>query len=206
MILSSNPYPMTLHFILIYFLAGQMAIPPSADTSLYFDIVVKDKIVGSLKATQNSKDSKTYYRSSTTIKTRIIKEIAVNYKYNVTFENEILKKADVTITVNKKPHAETHTLWKDTEYQITKNGKSEVALKETINYATISMYFEEPIEVNRCYSEQDGSFNTIIPLGNHSYKKVNAKGQENIYYYNEGVLEKTVIDGGLVQFEMIARE
>lgn len=196
---------MIWHLIFLNIMVGGMTIPSFADTSLYFDIVVKDKIVGSLKATQSSKDSKTYYHSSTTIKTRIIKDIAVNYKYDVTFENEILKKAGVNITINKKPHANTLTQWEDTHYQIAKNGKNEVAMKDSIDFTTILLYFEEPINIARCYSEQDGSFNTIVSLGNHSYKKINSKGKENIYHYKSGALEKANIDGGLVKFEIVAR-
>ena len=198
-------YLMFWSLIVLNIGVGDMAVPNSADSSLYFDIVVKDKIVGSLKAIQNSNGSKTYYHSSTTIKTRIIKAITVNYKYEVTFENEILKKANVNIILNKKPHANTLTQWEDTQYQIAKNGKNEVVLKDSIYYATILLYFEEPINIDRCYSEQDGSFNTIVSLGNHSYKKINSKGKENIYYYKVGVLENANIDGGLVKFEMVAR-
>ena len=68
---------MVLPFILLYFFTLPVDLPNATNTSLYFNIVVKDKIVGSLKAAQNSKGSKTNYHSSTTIKTRIIKDISV---------------------------------------------------------------------------------------------------------------------------------
>lgn len=200
-----NHYLMIWHLILVNFLMGYMVVPSSPEAALSFDIVHKNKTVGSLEATQTTKDSKTYYHSSTTIETKIVKKIAVHYKYDVIFENEILKKADVNITLNNKTHANTLTQWEDTEYQIAKNGKNGVSLKDTIDYATILLYFKEPINIDRCFSEQDGSFNTIVSLGNHSYKKVNSKGKENIYYYKSGVLEKAVIDGGLIKFEMFAR-
>ena len=204
--LSINRYLAIWYFILLYFLKGQIDVPRSIDSSLYFDIVHKDKVVGSLKASQKIEGSKVYYQSFTSIKIQIIKDIQVNYKYDVTFENKILKKTDVKITLNDKPHAETQTQWKDAQYKIAKNDKNEVVLKDNIDYSTILLYFEEPINIDRCYSEQDGSFNTIIPLGSHSYKKINSKGKENLYYYKKGVLKNTIIDGGLIHFQMIARE
>ncbi|WP_286814338.1 MULTISPECIES: DUF6134 family protein [unclassified Maribacter] len=197
---------MVLPFILLYFFTLPVDLPNATNTSLYFNIVVKDKIVGSLKAAQNSKGSKTNYHSSTTIKTRIIKDISVNHRYDVTFVNNILKKADVNITVNKKPHTKTVTQWENNRYQVIKNDKNLSVLKDSIDYATILLYFKEPIGVDRCYSEQDGSFNTIISLGNHMYKKLNSKGKENVYYYKDGALKKAIIDGGLVDFEITAKD
>ena len=180
--------------------------PIAPNTSKYFDIVLKDKIVGTLKVSQNTKDSTIYYHSSTVIKTRLIKDIEVDYKYDVTFNDMVLKKANVQITVNDKPHSKTTTLWKNGYYQITKNSNEENTLTEPIDYTTILLYFQEPVDIDRCYSEQDGSVNHIVALGNHTYKKINSQGKENTYYFNNGILKKAVIDGGIVSFDMIARE
>ena len=68
------------------------------------------------------------------------------------------------------------------------------------------MYFEEPVTITRCYSEQEGDFNIITSLGNHKYKKVNSRGKESFFFYKNGSLEKAVIDGGIVSFEMILKE
>ncbi|MFS4416450.1 DUF6134 family protein [Maribacter sp. 2307ULW6-5] len=196
---------MIRHLILVIFLILLDGNSDPKDSSLYFDIVVKNKVVGSLKASQITKGSKTTYQSFTSIKTHIIKDIKVNYEYDVTFDNFLLQKADVHITVNDKPHAETSTLRNNAGYKIVKNQK-ESSLDESIEYATILLYFKEPAKISSCYSEQDGTMNTIVSMGNNSYKKINAKGKENSYYYKNGVLQKAIIDGGIVNFEMNARE
>ncbi|WP_299107723.1 DUF6134 family protein [uncultured Winogradskyella sp.] len=173
--------------------------------NLYFDVVHNGKVIGSLNATKTLKDSITYYQSSTTIETRIIKEIRVHYKYDVAFENNMLESSKVDITVNEKPHAKTQTLRNDSDYQIIKNDEDNEILTDSINYTTVQLYFKEPKNIKKCFSEQDGSFNTIMALGNHSYKKINSKGRENIYYYNKGILKKATIDSGLIKFEIIAK-
>lgn len=192
--------------ILISFLIFQASNSNTSSSSLNFDIILHKKVVGSLESTQIKKDGITYYQSYTNIKTRLVKDILVNYKYDVVFDNKIMKKAEVHITVNKKPHAKTHTEWIDTYYQIVKNDDNEKTLKDFITFTTIQLYFEEPVNIDSCYSEQDGSFNMIVPLGNHTYKKVNSKRKENMYYYKNGILKQATIDGGLINFEMIARE
>ena len=178
---------------------------PVKNTRL-FDIIHKEKVIGSLKASKTIKDSKVHYHSVTSISTRIIKEIDVNYMFNVTYEDKKLMRANVLIDVNDKPYADILTNWEIDYYQISKNDKKELVVEEEINYATILLYFDEPINVKRCYSEQDGSFNTIEVLGNHSYKKINSKNHENIYYYKNGFLEKAEINGGLVKFNIVAQK
>ncbi|WP_405414629.1 DUF6134 family protein [Maribacter sp. Asnod1-A12] len=175
-------------------------------STLVFDIISKNKIIGDLKATKIIKDSKVHYKCITSINTRIIKEIQVNYEYDVTFENNKLKKANVLIDINDKPYADILTKWEIAYYQISKNDKNELVVEEDIKYATILLYFVEPVNIERCYSEQDGSFNTIIPLGNHSYKKINSKNHENIYYYKYGFLERAEINGGIVKFEIVVQK
>lgn len=174
--------------------------------TFYFDIIHKDNVIGSLKASKTIKESKVHYQSVTTINTRVIKEIDVNYLYNVTYENNKLKRANVLIDVNDKPYADILTNWEIDYYQVSKNDKNELVVEEDIKYATILLYFDEPINIKRCYSEQDGSFNTIIPLGNHSYKKINAKNNENIYHYKNGFLEKAEINGGVIKFDIVAQK
>jgi len=195
---------MLKNLILLIFLINFWSDSKLSKDNIYFDIVHNEKVIGNLKATRTITDSKIHYQSSTTIKTKIIKDIRVNYKYDVTFKAEVLEKSNVNITVNENPHAKTVTEWEDDSYQVIKNGKNENIINDSITYSTVQMYFKEPININTCYSEQNGSFNTIIAMGNHTYKKINAKGNENIYYYNLGILKKATIDGGLITFEIVA--
>ncbi|EDM45167.1 hypothetical protein SCB49_03564 [unidentified eubacterium SCB49] len=190
--------------IIAFFLASFNVLKPS-EKIIYFDVVHKNNIVGRLKATKIEEGTTIHYQSSTSISTRIIREINVNYDYDVVFNAGLLQKSDVKITVNDKIHAETSTVLLDNTYHIKKDAK-DIPIAEAIQYSTIQLYFEEPKHISKCYSEQDGSFNSIVNLGNQSYKKTNAKGRENIYTYKEGELMSATIDGGFVSFQIIARE
>ena len=97
--------------------------------TLLFDIVHKDNVIGSLKASKTIKDSKIHYQSVTIINTRVIKEIDVNYLYNVIYENNKLKRANVLIDVNDKPYADILTKWEIDYYQISKNNKNELVVE-----------------------------------------------------------------------------
>ena len=148
-------------------------------TDLYFDVVLKNKVVGSLMTSQKTVGSKTLYHSTTNIQTRLIVDVEVDYNYSVTFIKDQLDEANVEITINDKPHSKTHTLRNKDEYQITKDNGNLIVLDDAIDYSTILLYFKEPIQVQQCYSEQDGSMNHIIDLGNHIYKKNLMKSKSN---------------------------
>ncbi|CAM4302106.1 DUF6134 family protein [Zobellia nedashkovskayae] len=193
------------HLIWLIFLMGFSSDSTFLATTLHYDIVMKDKIIGSLDTHQKTKGNVTTYQSFTSIKTRLLTTIEVDYKYDVTFSKAMLKKAKVSIVVNSREHAETSTLWKNTQYQIIKN-KKESTLQDSIQYTTVLMYFKEPKNIKKCYSEQDGTMNTIVSLGNHKYKKINANGKENMYFYENGILHEADIDGGLVSFAIRIRD
>lgn len=198
---------MTWYLFLFSFVTCQLFFfSPPTEKKLSFDMIWKGKSVGTLYATQKNVDSKKYYHSSTNIQIKFIKTFDINYEYDVLFDNDVLQSANVDINYNGNQHAQTQTKRKNNEYQVIKDEKLEATWKETIYYSTISMYFEEPMNITRCYSEQEGDFNTIIHLGNHKYKKTNTSGRESFFFYKNGSLEKAVIDGGIVSFEMILRE
>ncbi len=197
---------MTWYLLLFSFIICQSNFATPSEKKLSFDMIWRGKSVGTLYATQKKVDSKTYYKSSTNIQIKFIKTFDINYEYDVVFDNQILQTADVDINYNGNNHAQANTKRKNNEYQVIKDGELENTFKETVRYSTIAMYFEEPVNIERCYSEQEGDFNTITHLGNHKYKKVNPKGKESFFYYKSGSLEKAVIDGGIVSFEMVLRK
>lgn len=180
--------------------------PNENETVLKFDIVRNGRVLGSLEANRTVSGTKTNYKSFTEINTRLIRRIKVDYKYDVVFDDGQLKKADVRIKVNDRLHAKTLTKWKNSGYRVVENQEEVTTVTDEIDHSTILLYFEEPIKINSTYSEQDASFNSIVPLENHTYKKINSKGRENIYHYENGVLKKIEVDGGLISFEMIASE
>lgn len=193
------------HLIWLLLFMGFSSDSVSNSTELYYDIVMKDKVIGSLDTHQKTKGTITTYQSFTSIKTKLLRTIEVDYKYDVTFSKSMLKKAKVSIVVNSREHAETSTLWKNAQYEIIKD-KKESTLQDSIQYTTVLMYFKEPKNIKECYSEQDGTMNTIVSLGNHKYKKINANGKENVYFYKNGILHEADIDGGLVNFKIRIRE
>ncbi|MDO6492273.1 MULTISPECIES: DUF6134 family protein [unclassified Cellulophaga] len=190
---------MIKNIALVLFFCGLLINTKADTTVLNFNILHKNKVVGSLVATKVINGDIISYHSFTQIQTKIITTVDLKYDYNVTFNSDKLFNSNVNILLNGKSLAETSTLFRNGEYLVTKN-KKVLKLQDSIVYSTVLLYFKEPINVKECYSEQDGSFNTLVSLGNHKYKKINSKGNENVYVYKNGVLYEATIDGGLINF------
>ncbi|PKB44787.1 hypothetical protein AX016_3009 [Cellulophaga sp. RHA19] len=190
---------MIKNIALLLFFCGLLSNTKADTTVLNFNILHKNKVVGSLVATKVINGDIISYHSFTQIQTKIITTVDLKYDYNVTFNSDKLFKSNVSILLNGKSLAETSTLFRNGEYLVNKN-KKVLKLQDSIVYSTVLLYFKEPINVKECYSEQDGSFNTLVSLGNHKYKKINSKGNENVYVYKNGVLYEATIDGGLINF------
>jgi hypothetical protein len=129
------------HFITIWFLLSAVSHKPSEGKVLYFDIYMKDSMVGTLRAAIDPMGPQTQYSSDTSVKVKVLKKLKVDYEYLVTYEDGYLFESNVDVLVNEKPHAEAYTKWNGTEYRIIKNGKKELSFNDKVPYSTILLFF-----------------------------------------------------------------
>ncbi len=195
-----------MHFS--YFLWLLFFLPPNEIPSekLHFDVVRNDKTIGELTAIRTAEEGLITYKSYTRINAHILKKIAVLFQAEVTMKQDQLNSSDASIEVNGKTRDRTQVTWTGDKYHIQTKGKREKWLSDPIAYPAILLLFEEPIDVETSFFEETANFHPLYPMGNHSYKKINAKGKENWYYYEKGKLQRAVVDAGIVRFEMILRD
>jgi hypothetical protein len=193
------------HFFLLFLLSNSIGHQPPRGHILDFDIYVKEDIVGNLRATKDTVAGKTRYTSATSVTIKFIKELKIDYDYQVTYENGWLSRSEVDVLVNERPHKQALIFWTGSGYEVIQNSKHKTSLEDRIANSTILLFFEEPTDIEHLFSEMDGSMNTIVPIGDHRYKKVNAKGRENIYQYADGKLVEADISGQ-IDFKIIAKE
>ncbi|MFY0672234.1 MAG: hypothetical protein JXQ87_02440 [Bacteroidia bacterium] len=200
----------TAFLSMLFFLAMAFTFnnPPVTKTqTLQFDIVAFDKVLGQLDVMKVSYDNNIYYSSKTKVSFDVVKEFEVLFDFNVNFAEKRMQNSSIKASINGDVYANTETKKQGKEhYFVFKDGEKQKELIEKIEFATVQLYFDEPTNITRCYAEQQGSFNTITKIDEHVYKMRNEKGRENKYYYKNGKLKKAVIDSGLKEFEIVARE
>lgn len=195
-----------MHFSPIFWLLFFLPSKEVPSERIYFDIVRNDKTIGELVAIKTATDDWVTYESHTQINAHILKKIAVLFQSEVTMKQDQLNSSDAIIQVNGKTRDHTQVTWTGDKYHIQTKGKQEKWLSAPIPYPAILLLFEEPIDVETSFFEETANFHSLYAMGNHSYKKINAKGKENWYYYDKGKLQRAVVDAGIVRFEMILRD
>lgn len=180
--------------------------PTTTEKNIVFNIIHNNKTVGELQAVHRIKDNCSEYENSTTVHTRIVKNIQVTYLTKVIFENDILEYSSVKLIVNGKTYSEAETKKVDGQYAFYKNGKFKKHISENIKHSSVMLLFEEPNGLGSIYSEENGNYYEIKHTGNKTYEKINSKGKSSIYEYENKDLKNMTVDAGLVTFDMILKD
>ena len=195
-------HPNKNHLLILVFLFLIFPILSSGQAQkLVFELVYKDKNLGKLTARHYKKGDTLFYISNTSIKTRIITPLNVEYTYLVKKDlNKQLLFAEVTIVVNGKTRTHSFTRKKENTYIFTDSNKSH-KINRAINYSSVQLLFEEPAGVKEIYSEEQGKFLTLRQESRHKYIKSSKNDSE--YHYVNGNLHKAVLDIGIISFEVL---
>ena len=173
------------------------------DTSIAYDVIKGDKVLGQMIAEQTTQDGISTYKSSSSVNYKVVFDVLIEYECAVTMKNNELFSAEAQIIANGNVREHTITKKSGNGYRIAKNGKAEDAFLEKIEYPAVLLLFEEPVNVSNSFSEKNGAFHSIEAMGNHSYKVTTSSGKTNRYYYENGELQRAELDSGIFKFEII---
>lgn len=179
--------------------------PAPATESVTFDILYHDRVIGELTSSHERTGDQEIYRNTTTIRTRVITQIEVQYQSRTVYQGGILQEATVTSLFNGDVYDNVKTQKVGNDYQFFKDGKLKRTLKGPITYSAQQMYFKEPAGITSAYSEEAGTFHTIKADEKAKYSKINSRGRTNFFYYENQFLKKIELDGGLFEVVMIRK-
>jgi hypothetical protein len=104
------------------------------------------------------------------------------------FDNSVMIKSKVTKDTGKEGDSKSITTQKDGKtYTIVQNGEKSV-LNSEIVHSVSELYFMEPHQITRIFSETIGAFLNLKTLGNGLYELTLPEGKKNVYKYEKGVL------------------
>lgn len=192
---------MYLNYFIPLFLIFSSTNPVVIEQRTY-DVFYKEKIIGILTATKKQQGGIAYYENTTSIDTRIIAKIQVDYNYEVKYKGSDMLEANALITLNGKQRTNAVTQKKDDGYVFVKNDDKPETLNEAIGYSTVKLIFEEPVNIRQVYAEEHGEFHTIGKTAGHTYEKKTPDGKVNMYMYSNGILQSAQIDGGVINFSI----
>lgn len=117
-----------------------------------------------------------------------------NLNINCDFENSVLIFANAKRTTGKQEDDKySITKREGKNYQINRNGEKSTLSNTDVLHSVSELYFEEPHQVTRIFSELQGAFLPLRSLGNGLYELTLPEGKKNVYKYEKGVLVQVEI-------------
>ena len=117
-----------------------------------------------------------------------------NLDINCEYENNILMHAHAVRTSGKTGDDKSITTQRDGKnYSVIQNGGKSMINNTEIMHSVAELYFEEPRQITRIFSEMQGTFLPLRSLGNGEYELSLPDGKKNVYKYEKGVLVQVEI-------------
>lgn len=190
----------------ILLIALIFSLSVQAQTQNYdFDIVHDGKLLGTLTASKQTDSTKTTYSSQTNIDYHLMVSITIVYDFNLEFIGEDLQLATCHVEVRGNERTQVKTVKNNDNYGFYSKGELEKSIDWPIKNTVVQLLFKEPVGITKVYAEEQGEFQTLKKIGANSYLKTASNGHKNTYHYENGVLQKSDIDAGVIAFSMVKK-
>jgi len=186
----------------LIFLVATAFMPSSTNEKVMFSVIQQNKKVGEMVGQKSTSADNVTYNCLTTATTRKIVNINVSTEYQVKLQEGKMHTAEAKITVKGFSYAHQFTKYCK---ENCKSNKNTTITNQTILCTSAMLFFEEPTNFTRVYSELEDKFHPLKHKGNHIYEKTSLEGKVSRYYYQNGKLIKAEIDTGKTNFTMIRK-
>lgn len=163
--------------------------------TLKYQIFKGKKPIGILttKKVENGKHTSFHIESDATF--RVIFEFSTQFTFEAFYKDGNLFKSSARNILNDSERESTLIEWKEGKYLIIKDGEEPANLDiSRPTYSMASLYYEEPGNRTKVFSERFGEYLAIKSIGNAQYELTMPDGRSNIYSYENGRCSKVEVD------------
>jgi hypothetical protein len=180
--------------ILLVTLVGVLQYTAVFCQQLTYTITVKDDVIGKLIAYKNTHGSKTDYTLVSDINVHKVVDIAVFYKLEASFEKSKLMSSKLIQTTNERQNVNSTTYWNGSNYMVTVDGDKNSIKEKIIDYNLATLYYQEPINRKKIWSDAYGKFLPIRMTKKGSYELSLPDGRKNMYTYYKGICTQVITE------------
>ena len=195
---------MNLYFFMTAAAILLFANPAEAQKEHVYWIYFKtEKPIGKLITSETDSAKFRKYKLRSNLSFTFVKEFTVNFQLETLYKNGILIDGSTVNVVSGKTKNTSTVTKKADVYLLNLNGERKKLNDKVITYSTSKLYFYEPKNSKKVYSEKHGAYFPLEKVGEKSYKMTMAHGRHNIYSYNsEGLCDQIHIENGFKSFTM----
>lgn len=158
----------------------------SAQTLLYDVFLFGDKIGSTTIQRLDEGNGRVRYRVRSNSNARVLFITRTNQmEQDVLYENGQLTSSYCRNLVDEVENVVTVT-WQSAKY-IVRKGMDLLTVDEPVKLSSASMYFNEPVNASRIFSERIGRFVPVQQLGKNKYELQLPDGVTNVIQYKDGI-------------------
>lgn len=168
-----------------------------------FDILKNDKSIGTLQIEKREVSPFTDYQLSSKIEASFIKKFRINASEKFRYKHDKLIYSFIERSINKKANAPKELVFKEDRYIIKDEGGKRILPKTKINYNLVLLYFNEPLDINSVYCDNQQVMVTVKDIGNNQYRVDFPDGASNIFHYRAGRCVQIDVYGKFFKVKLI---
>jgi hypothetical protein len=119
------------------------------------------------------------------------------------FENGVMTHSYEYRKINNNIKENKRTTYKGSYYEIKKENSTSQVKLSNITYNQLSLYFFEPVNISRVYSDNYEQYIKIEKKENQFYAIEFPDGNKNSYYYSNGICSKVKVEQSFFTIEFI---
>lgn len=192
---------MKIFLLFVLIVSPTFVISQKEEPPIVFNIIYKENVVGTLKASTYEEGEFTVYVVKTNVTKKILHIKHCVYDLIVKYKNDKLYSSDYTLYINEIIDKTATLKTEGGQLRGVKNGRAQNKPFETIAFSSALFYFKEPKGITGTFSEPKLKPRSLMKhkTKKNTYVLDKNKGE---YYYENGQLQKMTVDD-LVYVEMI---
>lgn len=179
--------PHLIKIILPAFVAMAAGFSTSNETTTY-SVYHNSKKVGTVTTTKTVSNKKTTYSLLSDVKIDLIIDINIVEQITDVFESDQLNNSNHSRKINTVEKVNNTASWNGKLYQLAKNGKQGTTIAEKIKTTVMSLYYSEPADQAKVYSQNAQKVCTVKKQQPHIYDLELPDGKTTRYKYSSGKL------------------
>ncbi len=160
-----------------------------------YQIIRKGKSIGHLQTDYQKSNGQSVYAIESHAAFWMVGTIEVDYKSRAVYSNQELVEMEMEEKVNGSVRA-SGSLKKQNNQYVHKTGNNAYKKLNNQNMAFHSgmLYFHEPVDMRKVFSDKHGKYLEIIPKGNGQYDMLLPSGYKNTFSYSDGVCKQIQVN------------
>ena len=192
----------TIH--IIFALAMLPKFISAQEKILRYNILHNGDIKGTMTIRHQVSENRIHLKIESEVKTRFLIRVTVQSIEEAIFENGILIYSSLCRIVNGEEKINQQMLWSGVAYKLNAKNKIIAVPAYPIRYSMLSLYYQEPVNVTKIYSDNFQQYVDVKKINQNTYQLSLPNGNVNYYHYMNGTCVRVDVNQFYnLQFQLI---